>query len=127
MAWNSDIFNFTYLLITSTSKALFYLKGWDWVHLIPRPLFGLLYQRQLIMIVEQSVEWKLAGETEVLGEKSPPLPLCPPQIPGSNPGRRRGKQTINRLSYSIVFAESLLRANLEFKQTYNLCRKSVIA
>jgi hypothetical protein len=28
--------------------------------------------------MEQSVEWELAGETEVLGEN---LPLCLPQIP----------------------------------------------
>jgi hypothetical protein len=33
-----------------------------------------------MMSVEQSVEWELAGETEVLGENLPPVPLCPPQI-----------------------------------------------
>jgi hypothetical protein len=33
-----------------------------------------------MMSVEQSVEWELAGETEVLG-KPAPVPLCPPQIP----------------------------------------------
>jgi hypothetical protein len=33
------------------------------------------------VIVEQLVEWRLAGETEVLGENLPPTPLCPPQIP----------------------------------------------
>jgi hypothetical protein len=31
---------------------------------------GLLYQSQVV-IVEQLVEWRLAGETEVLGEKLP--------------------------------------------------------
>jgi hypothetical protein len=35
----------------------------------------------MIMIVEQSVECELAGETEVLGEKTAPMPLCPPEIP----------------------------------------------
>jgi hypothetical protein len=34
-----------------------------------------------MMIVEQSVECELAGETEVLGEKAAPVPLCPPKIP----------------------------------------------
>jgi hypothetical protein len=34
----------------------------------------------MMMIVEQSVECELAGETEVLGENLPPVPLCPPQI-----------------------------------------------
>jgi hypothetical protein len=33
------------------------------------------------MNVEQSVEWKLAGETEIIRENLPPVPLCPPQIP----------------------------------------------
>jgi hypothetical protein len=34
-----------------------------------------------MMNVEQSVEWELVGETEVLEEKPAPVPLCPPQIP----------------------------------------------
>jgi hypothetical protein len=29
---------------------------------------------------EQSVEWELAGETEILWKKPAPVPLCPPQI-----------------------------------------------
>jgi hypothetical protein len=33
----------------------------------------------MMMNVEQSVEWELAGETEVLEENLPVL-LCPPQI-----------------------------------------------
>jgi hypothetical protein len=31
--------------------------------------------------MEQSVEWELAGETEVLAEKPAPIPFCPPQTP----------------------------------------------
>jgi hypothetical protein len=34
----------------------------------------------MMMCVEQSLKWELAGETEVLGEKPPPMPLCPQQI-----------------------------------------------
>jgi hypothetical protein len=34
----------------------------------------------MTMNVEQSVEWELAGEIEVLRENLPPLPLCPAQI-----------------------------------------------
>jgi hypothetical protein len=46
--------------------------GWDWVHLVLRPLYGLLYQPQMMMmIVEQSVECELERETEVLGENVP--------------------------------------------------------
>jgi hypothetical protein len=32
----------------------------------------------MMMIVEQSVECELAGETLVLGEKGASVPLCPP-------------------------------------------------
>jgi hypothetical protein len=32
---------------------------------------GLLYQPQMMVIVQQLVEWWLAGETEVLGENLP--------------------------------------------------------
>jgi hypothetical protein len=44
--------------------------GWDWVHLVRRPLFGLLYQPRIIDDVECGAVSgiKLAGETEVLGE-----------------------------------------------------------
>jgi hypothetical protein len=46
--------------------------GWDWVHLALRSLFGLLYQPRMIdMCVKLSVEWELAGETEVTGENLP--------------------------------------------------------
>jgi hypothetical protein len=30
---------------------------------------------------ELLVEWEVTGHTEVLGNKSPPVPLCPPQVP----------------------------------------------
>jgi hypothetical protein len=66
------------------------------------------------IIVEQLVEWRLAGETEVLGERSCPSatlsttnPTWPD--PGSNPGRRGGKPATNRLSYGValrIFFES---------------------
>jgi hypothetical protein len=53
---------------------LFLWVGWDWVHLVRRPLFSYCTSPGWsMMIMEQLVEWGLAGETEVLGES---LPHC---------------------------------------------------
>jgi hypothetical protein len=51
----------------------FYFEGWSasWVHSARRPLNGLLYLPRVIMMLENLVEWRVAGETEVLGENLP--------------------------------------------------------
>jgi hypothetical protein len=43
----------------------------NWVHSARQPLNGLLYLPRVIMMMENLVEWRLAGETEVLGENLP--------------------------------------------------------
>jgi hypothetical protein len=60
-----------------------------------------------MLSMEQSVEWELAGETEVLGEKTCPsatLSTTNPIWPdlGSNPGRRGEKPATNFLSYGMT-------------------------
>jgi hypothetical protein len=60
-----------------------------------------LYLPRVIMMMENLVEWRLAGETEVLGENlSTTNPTWPD--PGSNPGRRGGKSASNRLTYGAA-------------------------
>jgi hypothetical protein len=43
----------------------------NWVHSARRPFTGLLYLPRVIVWMENLVEWRLAGETEVLGENLP--------------------------------------------------------
>jgi hypothetical protein len=44
---------------------------WNWVHSERRPLNGLLYLPRVIVMMENLVELRLTGETEVLGENLP--------------------------------------------------------
>jgi hypothetical protein len=60
-----------------------------------------------MVIVEKLMEWKLAEETEVLGENLPQRHFCPSQNPTwldpvLNPDRRDGKLATNRLSYDAA-------------------------
>jgi hypothetical protein len=61
--------------------------GWSpyWVHSARRPLNGLVYLLRVIVMMENLVEWRLAGETEVLGENLPQRHFFPPQIPLGRP------------------------------------------
>jgi hypothetical protein len=44
----------------------------SWVHSACRPLIGLLYLPRVIMMMKGLMEWRLAGETEVILEKPAP-------------------------------------------------------
>jgi hypothetical protein len=58
----------------------------------------------MMTIVEKSVKFELAGETEVLG-LSITNPTWPD--PGSNPSRRGGKPATNRLNYGTAWCDYL--------------------
>jgi hypothetical protein len=76
---------------------------------------GVLCQPRVIlkMIVEKQNKWRLAGETEVLGENLPQRHFCPSQNPtrpdpGLNPGRHGRKPETKHLSYGAAFSFSFL-------------------
>jgi hypothetical protein len=59
-----------------------------------------------MVIVEKLVEWRLAGETDVLGENLPRRHFVHhkshlPRL-GLKPGRRCGKPATNRLTYGTA-------------------------
>jgi hypothetical protein len=62
--------------------SLLLLVGWDWVHLVLRPLFGLLYQPQMIDDDCGAIGgMKIGRGNRSTRRKFAPAPLCPPQIP----------------------------------------------
>jgi hypothetical protein len=67
---------------------------------------GLLYLPRVIVMTENLVEWRLAGETEVFGENLPQRHFIhhKSHLPdtGSKAGRRSGKPATNRLSYGTA-------------------------
>jgi hypothetical protein len=57
--------------------------GWDWVHLVRRPLIGLLYQLRMIDDEECGAFGgkRIGRGNGITRRKLAPVPLCPPQIP----------------------------------------------
>jgi hypothetical protein len=78
----------------------------NWAHSARRPPIGLFYLSQVIMRIENLVEWWLAGETEVLRENLSQCRFVHHKShvtrPDANPGRRGEKPATNGLSYGTA-------------------------
>jgi hypothetical protein len=69
--------------VISQKICLFSLMAWDWVHLVVRPLPGLLYQPQMIDDGDCGATsgMKICRENRSTRRKPAPVPLYPSQIP----------------------------------------------
>jgi hypothetical protein len=88
--------------------SFFCFLGWgETVHLVRRPLIGLLYQPRMIDDDECGAigGMRIGRGNRSTWRKSVPMQLCPPQIPhdlDSNLGRRGGKPANNHLNYGTT-------------------------
>jgi hypothetical protein len=87
---------------------------WDWVHLVRRPLFGLLYQPWMMDDDECGVIGGIIGRgNQSTLKKRAPVPLCPPYITydlirtrirvSAVPSRRRLTTWVTARPYSRCF------------------------
>jgi hypothetical protein len=59
--------------------------------------------------------------------KPAPTPLCPPQIPSANPGRRRGKPATNRFSYGAALYRGIVLENVPRSLILKFCSLAVLS
>jgi hypothetical protein len=77
--------------------------GWDWVHLVRRPLTGLFYQPQMIDYDEYGAVGgiKIGKGNRCTRRKPAPVPLCPPQLPHDLSGTGAGFLRVLRFPLPI--------------------------
>jgi hypothetical protein len=108
----------------------------NWVHSASRKPIYLFYLPQVIMIMDNLVEWQFPGETEVLGEILPQFNFVYHKShmswPGANPDRCDVKPGANRLSYSTAFVvlntvqiaqPGVLTTSLALSSTHSILRQ----
>jgi hypothetical protein len=89
------------------------------VHSARRPFIGLLYLPRVIMMMENFVEWRLGGETEVLGEDLPQRHFVHHKSHMTRPGLDRAAA----VGSQRLAAWAMARPSLEVKKTLKVSRQ----
>jgi hypothetical protein len=104
------------------SARYFSLMGWDWVHLVLRPLFGLLCQPRMI----HDDDYRAIGGIRIGTENGStrrepaPVPLCPPQIPHDLPRARTRTAAVGSCSARYVSAANAVRKSVDIFKNLRL-------
>jgi hypothetical protein len=88
--------------------------GWGWVHLVLRPLFGLLYQPQMIEDDDCAANggMKIGRGNRSIRRKPAPAQLCPPQIPHDLTRARTRATAVIYINIYIYYKNWSSRQNL---------------
>jgi hypothetical protein len=104
----------------------FFGVGWDWVHLVRRPLIGLSYQPRTIDDECGAVgKMRIGRGNRSTRRKPASVPVCPPQIPHDlTRARTRAAAVENRRLTALVMARPCLGLEyvvvyLNFPHTYS--------
>jgi hypothetical protein len=106
----SAVLHNSYLLRVSSAYYFIFLMEWDWVHLVLRPLFGLLYQPQMVGDNDFGAIGgiRIGRGGQSTRRKPAPVPLCPPQIPHHlTRARNRAAAVGSRLLTALAMARPL--------------------
>jgi hypothetical protein len=94
--------------------------GWDWVHFVLRPLFGLLYQLQMIDDDDCGAigGMRIGRGNWSTWRKTALVPLCPPQIPHDLTWARTRAAAVGsrRLTAWAMARPHLIHTNSEIRE-----------
>jgi hypothetical protein len=119
LSWAISIHNYytIYLLLL-----LLLLLGWDWVHLVRRPLISLLYQPQMIDYDCGAIGGMQIGrENRSTLRKSAPASFCRPTIPHDHARcrTRAAEERSQRLTAWAITRPTLPYIHMSCKEAHN--------